>query len=171
MKDRIGIGICALAVLIALISYESQQSYRSTTIAGPEFHSQRAGDAKTVYSELSKHLAEMGFAPLASPSQSDSWSGMHTKDATRIWFVRRESRSQATYVYADIDEIAVRTSIKWEARGFERQLESVERLAYSTALDLDTWLAGLKEPNGLPGKLREEKRRKFERHLAANRRS
>jgi len=155
-------------LLLGLAFYMSQQSYRSTTFSGPEFHSLNASDTGAVYSELSRHLVAMGFAPSASPSDLDSWAGIHTEGATRTWFARRESRGQASYVSIDRDEVAVRTSVKWEARGSDTKLESAERLAYATALDLDAGFNVLTQPNSLPPKMREEKRRGFEEHLAGN---
>ena len=173
MKNKIKISVCVLALVFGLlwIFYFSQVSYHSTTFAGPEFHSRSADDSKVVYSELSRHLGGLGFQASASPSEFDSWAWVHSEGARRLWFSKKESRNQTTFVYVDLDEIAVRTSIKWEVYGTPQKRESAESLAYSRALDLDVWFEGLKESNALPLKFREAKRQDYQKHLAENKKS
>lgn len=168
MNRRIGIGICALVPLLAWGFHRAQQSYRSTTFAGPEFHSLDGDDVGNVHAELSRYLESEGFVPSTSPSELDSWAGVHSKGGRRSWFVKRGSEAQATHICVDLDEITVRTQVKWEARGTTRKLQSAERLAYSSALDLDTWINSIKERNVLPLELRETKRQDFENHVAGD---
>jgi hypothetical protein len=173
MKDKIKILVCILALLLGLlwIFYFSRLGYASTTFAGPGFHSQNANDTRAVSSELYRHLGGLGFQASASPSEFDSWAGLHSEGASRLWFSKDESRNQTTFLYVDLEETAVRTSIKWEAYGTDRKRESAKLLAYSRALDLDAWFEGLKEANAVPQKIREEKRRNYQKHLAEDKRS
>lgn len=168
MKNKIKILGCVLALVFGLlwIFYFGQLSYNSATFAGPEFHSRSADDSKAVYLELSRHLGGLGFQASASPSEFDTWAGIHSEGARRFWFSKKESRNQTTFVYVDVDETEVSTSIKWEVYGTHRKRESAKILAYSRALDLDAWFEGLKESNALPLKFREAKRLDYQRHLA-----
>lgn len=168
MKNKIGIGVCILALVAGLLFHVGRQGCRSTTFAGPSFHSLKGDDVGTIHADLARYLQGKGFAPTASPSRLDSWAGTHTEGVKTSWFVKKEWKGQATHIRVDLDEITVRTSVKWEARGSARKIESAERLAYGTALNLDTWFNGIKATNILPPKMREEKRRDFESHLAEN---
>ena len=162
---RIGIALAILILLTGLILHFGRQGYRSSTFAGPEFHSLDAGDIAAVHTDLTRHLILTGYAPTSSPSPMDSWAGIHAAGSKRTWFVKNQSPRQATYIAIDLEPATVRTSVKWEARGTRAKLELAERHAYSTALRLDTWLASLTQPNTLSPHLREAKRHDYQQHL------
>lgn len=166
MKERVVSGVCVVLATIALFLYFTGHDYRSTSFAGPSFHARSSADSLAVFTKLSRQLSGMGYTPGASPFSSGFSPGVHSVGATSHWFVRKVSSRQAIHVRVDVDDSTVRTTLRWESRGSAWQAHSVERVALSEALDLDTWFAGLQEPNELPGRLVEEKRRYFEQKLA-----
>lgn len=166
MKERVAIGVCLAVTGIWLLLVLGNYGYRSTSFAGPGFHASSPADSRTVFAALTKQLTGMGFTSSTSPYGSGFTPGVSTVGATNSWFVRELSRGQAIHVRVEADEHGVRTSMKWESRGFRWQARSTKRLAYSEALALDTWFAGRREPNEIPLKFREEKRQYFEEKLA-----
>ena len=169
MNTKFKIAICALVLLLlGLWLYTAQLSTRSTTFAGPEFHAKDGSDNATVYLDLTRHLGTLGFHTSASPSEFDSWAGVHIEGSKRIWFAREDGRNHKTHIYIDLDEQTVRTSVKWEVYGSHSKAESAKREAYAFALDLDSWFEGLPKPNSLPTRFRESKRQDFKDHLANN---
>jgi hypothetical protein len=169
MNTKLKISICALIfLLLGLWLYTAQLSTRSTTFAGPEFHARDASDNATVFSDLTRYLGTLGFHTSTSPSELDSWAGVHSEGSKRLWFAREEERNQKTHIYIDHDEQTVRTSVKWEVYGSHSKAESAEREAYALALDLDSWFERLPKPNSLPTRFREAKRQDYKDHLANN---
>ena len=146
----------------------AQLGVRSTTFAGPAFHSRDIGDTTSVFKDFSNHLEQIGFQGPESPSGFDSWAGVHIEGVQRIWFVKNETNKSKTFVYVDLEKTAVRTSIKWEVFGTHRKAHLAKQDAYRLALALDNWLAARKEPNELPQKFRDEKRQLFNNSLAKN---
>ena len=169
MKQKLQFAIGALVLaLFGVWIYWAQLGVRSTTFAGPAFDSRDIGDTTTVFKEFSSHLEQIGFQGSESPSEFDSWAGLHSAGAHRIWFVKYESNKSKTFVYVDLEKTAVRTSIKWEVFGTHHKAQLAEQDAYRLALALDDWFAARKESNELPQKLRDEKRQWFNKGLAKN---
>jgi hypothetical protein len=162
MKTALNLGIAGLLIfLLGFILIKRASADRSTTFAGPEFHSYNVDDTRAVCSKLSDHLIAIGFHQSSSPSPEDSWAGLHTDGGHRIWFEKNNGRRDTIFVYIDQDQIAVRTSVKWRVKGSQRRANAAEKHAYSLASDLQRWFDELKEHNELPLKFREQKRLDF----------
>ena len=169
-KIHIAIGVLLLMLFGAWI-YWAQLGVSSTTFCGPEFHARNSDECSTVYSAFSHHLEEIGYKGSVSPSEFDSWAGLHSEGAGRIWFEKSVSNNQKTYLYVDLEKTLVRTSIKWEVFGTHRKAQIAKQGAYKLAVDLDDWFRARKELNEVPQKFIDEKRQGFIENLARNQES
>ena len=157
-----------MLALLGVWIYWTQLGVRSELFAGPAFHSRDIGDITTIFKEFSHYLEQIGFQGSASPSDFDSWAGLHSEGDQRIWFVKNESSKDKTFVYVDLGKTAVRTSIQWEVFGTHHKAQLAEQNAYRLALTLDDWFAARKESNELPQKFKDEKRQWFNDRLTKN---
>jgi len=64
-------------------------------------------------------------------------------------------------VSVDLDQTVVRTMVKWEVYGTDRQVGSAKQAAYRLAIALDDWFGARNETSELPQEPRDEKRREF----------
>ena len=151
---------------LAFFFWRAQLNFASTTFAGPEFHAQDSTTCEAVFKQFDEHLREIGFRSSNSPSEMDSFFGIHSDTSTRIWYERLESKHKKIYVYVELDDRHVRTSIKWENFGTRKSARSAEGAAYQFALKLDEWFSLLSEPNARPKRLIKKKRDWFIEELA-----
>lgn len=163
-KPYLVMAVAALLLVLAgawvtLVQFE----IRSSTFAGPSFHSRKAGDCGVVFAKLADHLREMGFGESAPPPYGGP--GGPAEGARRMWFEKPGTGSEKFYVSVDLEETAVRTRVMWEIRGIRGKVYPGERDAYQLAITLDDWIKAVEEPNTLPVEWREEKRRGFERAM------
>jgi hypothetical protein len=169
-KIHLAIGVLLLMLFGAWI-YRAQLGVRSTTFAGPDFDARNTDESAAVYSEFSRHLEQIGFRVSSSPSEFDSWAGLHSEGMSRIWFEKSESNNQKTYVSVDLEKTAVRTDVTWEVFGTHRKAQLAKQGAYKLAVDLDDWFRARKELNRVPQKFKDEKRQGFIENLAKNQES
>lgn len=160
----------AVALLIVAVAWgafwATTLKTSSVTFAGPEFHSRDSGSSATVHADLAGYLESRGFKKTGSPSEMDSWAGMHNEGSRREWFLKRDSKRRATWVAVDVDEWTVRTSVKWEAYGTDKTRRVTQSGAYELALELDGWFRKRPQVNALPEKLKNEKRDWFNEGIA-----
>jgi len=172
MKQKIHLAIGALLVLlVGTWIYWAQLGVRSTTFAGPDFDARNTDESSAVYSEFSHHLEQIGFRVSSSPSEFDSWAGMHSAGSKRIWYVKSVGNNQKTSVSVDLDKTALRTDVKWEVFGTHRKAQLAKKEAYRLALELDDWITARKELNEVPQRFRDQKRQSFSENLAKNQES
>ena len=167
MKSKIVLVASAL-VLIALLGitfWVSSRGYSSSTFSGSSFHAASEEDCREVYAKFEKFLISEGFNKTSSPSKMDSWSGVHSEDGERIWFSRPAGNDEQLYLYVNLDMTHIRTSIKWENRGFNHMARKNQSEALRFALKVDEWIAGIPKANELPDRFKRQKREWFEAEL------
>lgn len=160
------LGLTAAVALIAVVVWNTGRGYRSSTFSGPDFHAENSADCSAVFSKLTDFLDSKGFSKSPSPSEWDSWAGVHSEGANRLWFVKDEAKKGYTHLYVDLDKRHVRTSIKWGVYGSQASAREAKAGAMRLAIEVDDWIANLPEPSILPDRLKEEKRQWFESELA-----
>ena len=126
--------------------------YSSSTFAASSFHSLSESDRLKVFAEFENFMEAEGFISTSSPSEFDSWAGVHSAESKRIWFSRPTSGKSKLYLYADLDTRALRTSIKWEHNGFQSGADNAKREALDFAIRVNDWIAKLPEVNHLPAR-------------------
>ncbi|CAA6678836.1 MULTISPECIES: hypothetical protein [unclassified Lentimonas] len=160
MKSK-HVSVILVLVLVAILGtkfWVSGRGYSSATFAGSSFHAESAADCMKVYSEFEDFLTLAGFSRTSSPSELDSWAGVHSEEGQRVWFSRPAGRGEQLYLYVDLDATHIRTSIKWEYHGFKKGAAAAQREALRFALEVDGWMGTIPEYNELPERFRVEKR-------------
>lgn len=168
MKAKTASEILAL-VLVAFLGvtfWVSSRGYSSSTFAGSSFHGTSEADRSRVYSEFERFLESEGFRKTSSPSETDSWAGVHGEESQRVWFSRSTGRREQLFLYVDLDMTHIRTSVKWEHRGFNSGADNARTEALRFALLVDDWISRIPEENELPDRFQKKTRQWFEAEIA-----
>lgn len=168
MKAKTPSVIVALVLvgLLGVTFWVSNRGYSSSSFAGSSFHAASETDCSKVYSEFERFLDSEGFHKRSSPSDTDSWAGVHSEESQRVWFSRSTGGGEQLYLYVDLDLTHMRTSIKWEHRGFKDGSRNARSEALRFALLVDDWTSRIPEENLLPDRFQMKKRQWFETELA-----
>lgn len=155
-----------LAIIFGICLGLARHEYSSYTFAGSAFHGGPA-DCVKVYSGFKSFLEAEGFHLSSSPAPMDAWAGVHSEDSRRDWYSKTGDGNSTTFVYVDVYDRALHTSIKWGARGFKSARREAERKGLQFALRVDDWFALVPESNLLPESMRKKKRQWFSERLTA----
>jgi hypothetical protein len=136
------VGIAILGATLSIL-----RDYGSATFAGNDFILNTPDDTEIVYTEFKDYLSKKGFYATQSPSDFDSWTGVHSDKSERYWFRNNAEKNQGTYIYIDLSDHAIRTSIKWEAYGFRSDQRNAKETAYLLAIELNDWFSLRPEKN------------------------
>lgn len=159
-------GLVAVVGLFALVVWNANRGYRSETFSSTEFHAASTSDCSAVFTKFTDYLRSQGFRKTQSPSEWDSWAGVHGEGASRIWFAKGDGEDADPHIYVDLDPLHVRTSIKWGVYGNPSAARESKSRALRFAIEVDDWFASLEESNILPDRLQQGKRSWFVEELA-----
>ena len=138
--------------------YHSTHGNRATTFAGSSFHAESEEDLDSVFTEFESFMKAQGFSRSASPSEMDSWAGLHSENSERVWFSHPRDGATILYLYVDLGPQDLQTMIKWEHHSSIGGPGNSQRKALEFALAVDDWIFERPETNKWPGASQRSKR-------------
>ena len=169
MKRFAPLAILVLScALVGFAIWSADRGYRSETFSGSAFFASSESDCTRVYAAFESFLKTQGFRPAQSPSEFDSWTGVHSEGAKRIWYaLPKGGKNRDLHLYVDLDARHVRTSIKWQIAGSRKSARLAKEEGLRFALAVDEWFKERPERQAAPKDVLEDKTQWIETRLAA----